>query len=100
VPVLFPPALKLSLDLLRCPTWHTRRLHPDCGALRCPAGHTFNIARHGYAGLLTGTRATSGDDAAMVQARDRFLATGRYAPPSARPWPTWRPARPLNGARS
>ncbi|MFI1533902.1 methyltransferase domain-containing protein [Streptomyces anandii] len=80
MPVLLPPALELSLDLLRCPTCRTLRLHPEPGALRCPAGHTFDIARHGYASLLTGTRATSGDDAAMVQARDRFLATGRYAP--------------------
>ncbi|MEV5880401.1 putative RNA methyltransferase [Streptomyces sp. NPDC052101] len=80
MPVLLPPALELSLDLLRCPTCRTRRLRPDQGALRCPAGHTFDVARHGYASLLTGTRATSGDDAAMVQARDRFLATGRYAP--------------------
>ncbi|PWK64397.1 23S rRNA (guanine745-N1)-methyltransferase [Streptomyces sp. CG 926] len=80
MPVPLPPALDLSLDLLRCPTCRTRRLHPDHGALRCPVGHTFDIARHGYAGLLTGTRATSGDDAAMVQARDRFLSTGIYAP--------------------
>jgi 23S rRNA (guanine745-N1)-methyltransferase len=79
VPVLLPPALELSVDLLRCPTCHTRRLHPDHGALRCPAGHAFDIARHGYASLLTGTRATSGDDAAMAQARDRFLSTGTYA---------------------
>ncbi|NUQ97162.1 MAG: methyltransferase domain-containing protein [Streptomyces sp.] len=75
-----PPALELSLDLLCCPTCRRRHLHPDSGALRCPLGHTFDIARHGYAGLLTGTRATSGDDAAMVQARDRFLSTGAYAP--------------------
>ncbi|MER6680659.1 methyltransferase domain-containing protein [Streptomyces olivaceoviridis] len=80
MPVSLPPALELSLDLLRCPTCRTRRLHPEHGALRCPVGHTFDIARHGYAGLLTGTRATSGDDAAMVQARDRFLSTGAYAP--------------------
>ncbi|MFE9611482.1 putative RNA methyltransferase [Streptomyces sp. NPDC006012] len=80
MPVLLPPALGLFLDLLRCPACRTRRLHPDRGALRCAAGHTFDIARHGYAGLLTGTRATSGDDAPMVQARSRFLATGRYAP--------------------
>ncbi|BCM72786.1 methyltransferase domain-containing protein [Streptomyces tricolor] len=80
MPVSLPPALELSLDLLRCPTCRTRRLHPGRGALRCPAGHTFDIARHGYAGLLTGTRATSGDDPAMVQARDRFLAAGPYAP--------------------
>ena len=30
--------------------------------------------------LLTGTRATSGDDADMARARDRFLAAGRYEP--------------------
>ncbi|MEU6578553.1 putative RNA methyltransferase [Streptomyces sp. NPDC046805] len=75
-----PPALELSLDLLCCPTCRTRRLHPDHGALRCPVGHTFDIARHGYVSLLTGTRATSGDDTAMAQARDRFLSTGAYAP--------------------
>ncbi|SNX65969.1 23S rRNA m(1)G-748 methyltransferase [Streptomyces sp. TLI_55] len=80
MPVLLPPALERSLDLLRCPTCRTHQLHPDRGALRCPVGHTFDIARHGYAGLLTGTRATSGDDTAMVQARDRFLATGAYDP--------------------
>lgn len=80
MPVSLPPALELSLDLLCCPTCHTRHLHPDRGVLRCPVGHTFDIARHGYAGLLTGTRATSGDGAAMVQARSRFLSTGTYAP--------------------
>ncbi|UFR00108.1 methyltransferase domain-containing protein [Streptomyces sp. Go40/10] len=78
--VSLPPALEQSLDLLCCPTCRSRDLQPDRGALRCPVGHTFDIARHGYAGLLTGTRATSGDDAAMVQARDRFLSTGTYAP--------------------
>ncbi|MEW2298280.1 methyltransferase domain-containing protein [Streptomyces sp. NPDC006743] len=80
MPVSLPPALELSLDLLRCPSCRTRPLQPDRGALRCPVGHTFDVARHGYAGLLTGTRATSGDDAAMVRARDRFLSTGAYAP--------------------
>ncbi|MGA5729192.1 putative RNA methyltransferase [Streptomyces seoulensis] len=80
MPVSLPPALDLSLDLLRCPTCRTRQLHPDRRALRCPVGHTFDIARHGYASLLTGARATSGDDAAMVQARDRFLSTGAYEP--------------------
>ncbi|MFV0131964.1 methyltransferase domain-containing protein [Streptomyces sp. HMX87] len=80
MPESLPPALGLSLDLLRCPTCRTRPLRPDRGTLRCPAGHTFDIARHRYAGLLTGTRATSGDDPAMARARDRFLSTGAYAP--------------------
>ncbi|MCN9240295.1 methyltransferase domain-containing protein [Streptomyces sp. RY43-2] len=79
MPVLLPPALVRSLDLLRCPTCRARQLRADGRALRCSAGHTFDVARHGYAALLTGARATSGDDAAMTRARARFLATGAYA---------------------
>ncbi|MBK3580586.1 methyltransferase domain-containing protein [Streptomyces sp. MBT65] len=79
MPALLPPALEPFLDLLRCPVCRAR-LRPDRGSLRCPAGHTFDIARQGYVSLLTGVRATSGDDAAMIQARNRFLSTGRYAP--------------------
>ncbi|MYS74141.1 hypothetical protein GTY88_27530 [Streptomyces sp. SID5926] len=51
MPVSLPPALDLSLDLLCRPTCRTRRLHPEGGALRCPVGHTFDIARHGHASL-------------------------------------------------
>lgn len=72
-------ALELSLDLLRCPRCRAR-VHPDAGAVRCRSGHTFNIGRHGYVSLLADTRATSGDDPAMVQARNRFLATGSHSP--------------------
>ncbi|MFE9902092.1 putative RNA methyltransferase [Streptomyces achromogenes] len=79
MPALLPPALEPFLDVLRCPVCRAR-LRPGHGSLRCPAGHTFDIARQGYVSLLTGIRATSGDDAAMVQARTRFLSTGRYAP--------------------
>ncbi|MBP0461782.1 methyltransferase domain-containing protein [Streptomyces montanisoli] len=80
MPVSLPPALERSLRLLRCPTCRARDLTFGRGALRCPVGHSFDVARHGYAGLLTGARATSGDDAAMVRARSRFLSTGAYAP--------------------
>ncbi|MEV4340099.1 putative RNA methyltransferase [Streptomyces sp. NPDC049590] len=79
MPALLPPALEPFLDVLRCPVCRAR-LRPGHGSLRCPAGHTFDLARQGYVSLLTGSRATSGDDAAMVQARNRFLATGGYAP--------------------
>lgn len=77
MPALIPPALEPFLDLLRCPVCRAR-LRPGRGSLCCPAGHTFDIARQGYVSLLSGIRTTSGDDAAMVQARNRFLATGRY----------------------
>ncbi|MBV2356846.1 methyltransferase domain-containing protein [Streptomyces sp. J2-1] len=79
MPALFPPALVPFLDVLCCPVCRAR-LHPGQGALRCPDGHAFDIARQGYAALLTGARATSGDDADMVQARMRFLAAGAYEP--------------------
>ncbi|MBZ6090842.1 methyltransferase domain-containing protein [Streptomyces olivaceus] len=81
MPAVLPPALAPLLDSLRCPVCGAA-LQPAQGALRCPTGHTFNIARQGYVSLLTGTRALSGDDTAMVQARTRFLATGTYAPVS------------------
>jgi 23S rRNA (guanine745-N1)-methyltransferase len=52
----------------------------DGGALRCPAGHGFDIARHGYVSLLpVGRRPPAGDTAEMVAARAAFLAAGHYA---------------------
>jgi 23S rRNA (guanine745-N1)-methyltransferase len=66
---------------------------PQCGAglaragsaLRCPAGHSFDIARQGYVSLLPpGARAPAGDSAPMVAARSDFLAAGHYAGLAAR----------------
>jgi 23S rRNA (guanine745-N1)-methyltransferase len=51
------------------------------GPLRCPAGHTHDVARHGYAGLLRGdARPGTADTADMVTARDAFLRAGHYRP--------------------
>lgn len=61
---------------------------PQCGAglaragtaLRCPAGHAFDIARQGYVSLLPpGDRGPGGDSAPMVAARADFLAAGHYS---------------------
>jgi len=79
VPVSLPAALDPILPLLRCPSCGAK-LSPADGALRCPRRHSFDVARHGYVGLLTGARATSGDDGPMARARRDFLAAGRYAP--------------------
>jgi 23S rRNA (guanine745-N1)-methyltransferase len=79
VPVSLPAALGPILPLLRCPSCGAE-LTPGDGALRCPRRHSFDLARHGYVGLLTGARATSGDDGPMARARRDFLAAGRYAP--------------------
>ncbi|MGH3382444.1 MAG: putative RNA methyltransferase [Actinoallomurus sp.] len=62
---------------------------PVCGGdlacegqvLRCTDGHAFDIARQGYAGLLTGgARTGTADTAAMVAARAEFLDGGHFAP--------------------
>lgn len=49
--------------------------------LSCASGHTFDVAREGYAGLLTGaTPPGTGDSKDMVAARLRFQAEGHYDP--------------------
>jgi 23S rRNA (guanine745-N1)-methyltransferase len=55
------------------------------GALRCRSGHSFDIARQGYVSLLpAGWRGDAGDTVAMVQARERFLGAGHFAPLATR----------------
>jgi 23S rRNA (guanine745-N1)-methyltransferase len=50
------------------------------GALRCPAGHAFDIARQGYANLLPGhVRPGTADTPEMVRARESFLGAGHFA---------------------
>jgi 23S rRNA (guanine745-N1)-methyltransferase len=49
------------------------------GSLRCGSGHSFDIARQGYVSMLPpGGQKDSGDTAAMVQARQAFLAAGHF----------------------
>lgn len=51
------------------------------GQVTCGRGHGFNIARQGYVSLLSGKGGPgTGDSAAMVMARDRFLGAGHYLP--------------------
>ncbi|HKV86136.1 MAG TPA: methyltransferase domain-containing protein [Ktedonobacterales bacterium] len=55
----------------------------DGASLRCPARHTFDIARDGYVNLLVATQRRSslrGDSAGMLRARRAFLERGHYAP--------------------
>lgn len=60
---------------------------PVCGAdleladreLHCSAGHTFDIARQGYANLLPGNaRPGTADTPEMVRAREGFLGAGHF----------------------
>src|ERR1035437_6781696 len=59
---------------------------PDCvgvlvlsgRSLTCPAGHSFDLAREGYANLSRSRR--TGDSKEMLRARRRFLEAGYYQP--------------------
>jgi 23S rRNA (guanine745-N1)-methyltransferase len=73
------PALDRVLPILRCPVC-AAELARVGASLRCPEHHSFDIARHGYASLLSDGRARSGDDAPMTRARLRFLEGGHFAP--------------------
>jgi 23S rRNA (guanine745-N1)-methyltransferase len=58
-------------------------LRLDGARLVCEAGHSFDIARQGYANLLPVQHKRSrnpGDSQAMVQARGAFLDGGAYQP--------------------
>jgi len=71
-------------DLLRCPHCGTP-LSREANALRCAAGHSFDVAKAGYVNLLPPGKeknARTGDERAMVKAREDFLSLGLYAPVS------------------
>jgi 23S rRNA (guanine745-N1)-methyltransferase len=56
-------------------------MHRSGGALRCGRGHSYDIAREGYANLLPGGAGSStADTAEMVAARVAFLASGHFEP--------------------
>ena len=65
-----------------CPVCQ-KELEPGNGALRCPAGHSFDVAKEGYVNLLLASRMRTkapGDSKEMVAARHRFLNGGGYEP--------------------
>jgi 23S rRNA (guanine745-N1)-methyltransferase len=67
------------VSALRCP--HCGEdLHIESTTLRCARDHSFDIAHQGYANLTLGGRNLhSGDSAAMIAARDAFIAAGHLA---------------------
>ena len=67
---------------LRCPVCGGA-LMPLGTSLRCPQGHSYDMAKEGYVNLLAIQRrhaADPGDGKAMVRARRAFLQAGYYAP--------------------
>jgi 23S rRNA (guanine745-N1)-methyltransferase len=72
-----------ALPFLRCPHCGAG-LHEAGSAVRCDAGHSFDVARQGHVTLLPpGGKPPLGDSAAMVAAREAFLGAGHYAPIAA-----------------
>jgi 23S rRNA (guanine745-N1)-methyltransferase len=68
------------LACLRCPNCGSTLVTPGArGPLRCARGHSFDIARQGYATLTAGRTPHTGDSTEMIADRERFLAAGHYA---------------------
>jgi 23S rRNA (guanine745-N1)-methyltransferase len=79
-------ALAAVVTYLRCPSC-AGPVSLGGGRLACGRGHSFDIARHGYANLTAGrTGPGTADTTAMVAARDRFLSGGHYQPLAAAVW--------------
>ncbi|MFB9660693.1 putative RNA methyltransferase [Glycomyces mayteni] len=69
-----------ALDALACPNCGQALDQAD-RRLSCPSGHSFDLAKQGYAPLLApGSNATTGDTADQVAAREEFLSAGFYDP--------------------
>lgn len=72
----------ISTNQLACPM-DGQPLTREQGSWRCPAGHSFDIARQGYINLLPVQNKRSkdpGDSNEMVLARQEFLNAGHYKP--------------------
>ena len=67
-----------GLDWLRCPHCAAPLSRGD-HRLTCASGHSFDVARQGYVNLLGRAAPANADTPAMLDARARFLAAGRYA---------------------
>lgn len=67
-----------ALDALACPNC-AQPLDQADRRLSCPDGHSFDLAKQGYAPLLApGSNATTGDTADQIAAREDFLDSGVY----------------------
>ncbi|MEU4687413.1 putative RNA methyltransferase [Actinoplanes sp. NPDC023714] len=66
-----------AIPYLRCPVCGEPLARRE-RALRCPRGHSFDMAKQGYADLSAGRLPHSGDTAGMVADRAAFLGAGHY----------------------
>jgi 23S rRNA (guanine745-N1)-methyltransferase len=71
------------LPYLRCPNCSSPLAadggNPGPRRLRCVRGHSFDIAKQGYATLTAGRSPHAGDSTEMITDRATFLGAGHYA---------------------
>lgn len=78
-----PRPLASVAPRLRCPAC-SEPFAPVAGALACPRGHSFDVARSGYVTLFeAGVPHALGDDGTMVEARANVEQAGHFEPLSA-----------------
>lgn len=73
-------SLQTLSEWLRCPNCFLPLSARDPLTLFCPSGHAFDANKRGYASLQDGSHRFLGDSAAMLDARECFLAAGWYLP--------------------
>ena len=66
-------SLDVAVGLLVCPLCRGP-LELDASSARCPAGHSFDVARQGYLNLLGGPQPKNADTAPMLESRTRVLS--------------------------
>jgi 23S rRNA (guanine745-N1)-methyltransferase len=72
-------SLATAAALLVCPICRdSLALTGNC--LRCPNGHSYDLARQGYVNLLGGTEPANADTAAMLEARARVHQAEVFTP--------------------
>ncbi|TFD75388.1 methyltransferase domain-containing protein [Cryobacterium fucosi] len=73
-------SLQTLSEWLRCPICFLPLEPGGPLILRCANGHAYDANKRGYVSLAGGSRRLIGDSAAMLDARDEFLAAGWYGP--------------------
>jgi 23S rRNA (guanine745-N1)-methyltransferase len=67
-------------EWLRCPHCGSPLTDAAPLTLRCENAHAFDANKRGYVNLVAANDRMTGDDAAMLDARDAFLGAGHYEP--------------------
>ncbi len=73
-------SLQTLSEWLRCPNCFCPMEPRAPLTLTCQTGHSFDVNKRGFVSLLLGSRNHSGDNTAMLNARDDFLGAGWYEP--------------------